>query len=75
MLREIRAAIGARDLRIDANGGYSVPTARQALRAFAPFGISWFEDPCETYEEMAQLRGARISAFPAMWLTCPKPRG
>ena len=61
MLREIRAAIGARDLRIDANGGYSVPTARQALRAFAPFGISCVR--------------ARISAFPAIWLTCPKPCG
>lgn len=56
MLREIRAAIGAREIRIDANGGYTLPTARLALRAFSPFGISWFEEPCESYEEMAALR-------------------
>jgi glucarate dehydratase len=56
MLREIRAAVGDREIRIDANGGYTVPTARQAIRAFAPFGITWFEEPCETYAEMAELR-------------------
>lgn len=63
MLREIRAAIGARELRIDANGGYTLPTARLALRAFAPFGISWFEEPCESYEEMAALRGQTDISF------------
>lgn len=56
MLREIRAAIGGRELRIDANGGYTLPTARLALRAFSAFDISWFEEPCESYEEMAALR-------------------
>ena len=56
MLREIRAAIGPRELRIDANGGYTLPTARLALRVFAPFDIAWFEEPCESYEEMAALR-------------------
>ncbi|MBI1170842.1 chloromuconate cycloisomerase [bacterium] len=56
MLREIRAAIGHRDLRIDANGGYTLPIARRALRAFSPFDVSWFEEPCESYEEMAALR-------------------
>ena len=56
MLREIRAAIGGRELRIDANGGYTLPTARLALRAFSPFEISWFEEPCEDYEDMAALR-------------------
>ncbi len=56
MLREIRAAVGLREIRIDANGGYTLPAARMALRAVAPFGITWFEEPCESYEEMAALR-------------------
>ncbi|OZA00940.1 MAG: hypothetical protein B7Y02_18040, partial [Rhodobacterales bacterium 17-64-5] len=56
MLREVRAAIGDRPLQLDANGGWTVPTARKALRRMAPFDISWFEEPVETYEEMADLR-------------------
>ncbi len=79
MLREIRAAIGARDLRIDANGGYTLPTARLALRAFSPFEISWFEEPCEDYEDMAALRAHtdisfsshRIDLRKAVALRCP----
>lgn len=63
MLREIRAAIGGREVRIDANGGYTLPTARLAVRAFAPFDISWFEEPCESYEEMAALRPQTDIAF------------
>lgn len=56
MLREIRSVIGERELRLDANGGWSVPTARMALKRIAPFNVSWFEEPVESYEEMAQLR-------------------
>ena len=79
MLREIRAAIGGRELRIDANGGYTLPTARLALRAFSPFEISWFEEPCEDYEDMAALRAHtdisfsshRIDLRKAVALRCP----
>ena len=56
MLREIRAVIGERELRLDANGGWTVPMAREALRRVAAFNVSWFEEPVESYEEMAQLR-------------------
>ena len=56
MVREVRAAIGDRPLQLDANGGWTVPTAREALRRLAPFNISWFEEPVETYDEMADLR-------------------
>ena len=72
MLREIRAAIGARNLRIDANGGYTMPTARLALRALAPFGISWFEEPCESYEAMARLRGVTDISFSSHIVDLPK---
>ena len=79
LLREIRAAIGACELRIDANGGYTLPTARMALRAFSPFEISWFEEPCEDYEDMAALRSHtdinfsshRIDLRKAVALRCP----
>ncbi len=63
MLREIRAVIGTRELRLDANGGWTVPTAREALRRIALFNVSWFEEPVESYEEMAQLRGHTDISF------------
>jgi len=65
MVREVRAAIGERPLQLDANGGWTVPTAREALRRLAPFDISWFEEPVETYEEMAELRRHFTMSFSA----------
>lgn len=63
MVAEVRAAIGARALQLDANGIWTLPTARHALRKLMPFDISWFEEPCETYEEMAALRQHFDCAF------------
>jgi len=65
MVREIRAAIGIRELRLDANGGWTLPTAKQAIRALEPFDVAWYEEPVESYEEMAALRsvtGASLSS-------------
>ena len=56
MVREVRAAIGNRELRLDANGAWTVPTARKAMRRLQEFDISWLEEPVESYEEMARLR-------------------
>ncbi len=72
MVREIRAAIGERRLQLDANGAWTVPTAREALRRFEPFVIHWFEDPVETYEEMAELRGFTRAAFSTHIVDLPK---
>jgi glucarate dehydratase len=72
MVREVRAAIGDRPLQLDANGGWTVPTAREALRQLAPFHISWFEEPVETYEEMADLRAHCSMAFSAHAIDLPK---
>jgi glucarate dehydratase len=58
MLREIRAVIGNRELRLDANGGWTLPTARTAMRALEPYDVTWVEEPVESYEEMAALRHA-----------------
>jgi glucarate dehydratase len=64
LVREVRAAIGpSRELRLDANGGWTVPTAREALRRLEPFGIRYYEDPVETPDELAQLRSATTASF------------
>ncbi len=63
MVREIRAAIGERELRLDANYGWTVPTAREAMRRLDPYVIHYYEDPVETLEEMAQLRNATPASF------------
>jgi glucarate dehydratase len=72
MLTEIRSAIGDRELRLDANGGWTVPTAREALKKITPFNVSWFEEPVETYEEMAQLRPHTDISFSAHIIDLPK---
>jgi glucarate dehydratase len=57
MVREIRRAIGEEaPLRLDANMGWSLITAREALRRLAPFNIRSIEDPVATLQEMARLR-------------------
>jgi len=63
MVREIRVAIGARELRLDANGGWTLPTARQALRALEAYDVAWYEEPVESYEEMAALRDATSASL------------
>lgn len=63
MVREVRAAIGDRELRLDANGTWTLQTARRALPLFAPFDVSWFEEPCESYEDMAALRQVSDLSF------------
>jgi glucarate dehydratase len=72
MVREVRAAIGDRPLQLDANGGWTVPTAREALALLSPFDISWFEEPVETYEEMAALRTHFPMSFSAHAIDLPK---
>jgi len=64
MVREVRAAIGdERQLTLDANGGWTVPTARSAMQRFEPFGIHYWEDPVETPEELARLRAHTSASF------------
>jgi len=72
MVREVRAAIGERSLQLDANGVWTVPTAREALRRLEPFNIHWFEEPVETYEEMAQLRAFTSASFCSHVIDLPK---
>ena len=56
MVREVRAAIGDRPLRLDANHAWTVPTARDVLRRLAPYDIRCIEEPVGSHEELARLR-------------------
>lgn len=45
-------------IRVDANGGWTVPEATDALRRLAAYGLEYAEQPCASVEEMASLRVA-----------------
>lgn len=72
MVAEVRAAIGDRPMQLDANGKWTLPTARQALHKLLPYGIAWFEEPCEDYEEMAALRKNFDVSFSTHKVDLPK---
>ena len=53
----VRDALGpAGKLRIDANAAWDVEQATRMLRALAPFGLEYAEQPCATLDELAALR-------------------
>ena len=66
LVREIRAAIGPdRELRLDANMGWGLDTARRALSLLEPFGIANVEEPVASFEDMAELRRSTSTPFSA----------
>jgi o-succinylbenzoate synthase len=53
----VRAAIGPQGkVRVDANGGWDVPSAERMLTALAQFELEYAEQPCRTLAELAELR-------------------
>ena len=53
----VRDALGPGGrIRVDANGGWSVPAAARMLGDLARFGLEYAEQPCATLEELAELR-------------------
>lgn len=53
----VREAMGPDALiRVDANGGWTLEEAAEALAALAPFGLDYAEQPCATVPELAELR-------------------
>lgn len=53
----VRSALGpAGKVRVDANGGWSVDEASDALAALSRFDLEYAEQPVRTLEEMAALR-------------------
>ncbi len=58
----VRAAIGpGRELMLDANAAYDVPTAIEVAHAVAPFAIAWFEEPVPP-DDAAALAKVRAAA-------------
>ncbi len=58
-------AIGKTQLFVDANGGYERKQALEFARAFAEFGIGWFEEPVSS-DDLEGLRLLRDRAPPVM---------
>lgn len=59
----IRKAVGDDAMiRLDANMGWSVPTAIRILREIEQYNVRNYEDPVATFDEMAKLR--RHSSIP-----------
>lgn len=54
----VRNALPDAKIRIDANGGWDVEQAGQALRALSVFGLEYAEQPVATIAEMAAVRHA-----------------
>lgn len=49
-------------LRVDANGGWSVDEALDALRELSRFGLEYAEQPCASTAELVDLRGRLAEA-------------
>lgn len=45
-------------IRVDANGGWRVAEATEALSRLAAYGLEYAEQPCASVEELAELRTA-----------------
>ncbi len=55
----VREAMGpAARVRVDANGGWDLRQARDAIGALAAYRLEYAEQPCATVEELARLRVA-----------------
>ncbi len=53
---EVRDAMGAgAKLMLDGNGAYSLQEAEEAIKAFEPFDLTWFEEPLHWYDSIRAL--------------------
>ena len=55
-LAAVRAALPDAALRVDANGGWDVPTAVEALTRLSAVGLQYAEQPVPTIEGLAEVR-------------------
>lgn len=53
---EVRDAMGPKaQLMLDGNGAYSLVEAEEAIKAFAAFDLTWFEEPLHWYDSVRAL--------------------
>ncbi|NUS35521.1 MAG: o-succinylbenzoate synthase, partial [Pseudarthrobacter sp.] len=55
-LNAVRAALPSAGIRVDANGGWDVPAALEALTRLAPLGLEYAEQPVPSIEGLAEVR-------------------
>ena len=53
-VRDVLGADGR--MRVDANGGWSLDDALDAIAALAPYGLEYVEQPCTAVEDLARVR-------------------
>jgi muconate cycloisomerase len=64
IVRQVRAAIGGRRLRLDANEVWDRLTALRMIRAFEPFGVEFLEQPTPAASPAALRSVRERSAIP-----------
>ncbi|UXM90727.1 o-succinylbenzoate synthase [Paenarthrobacter sp. JL.01a] len=57
----VRRALPEAAIRVDANGGWDVEEAVEALRVLAPYGLEYAEQPVPTIDGLAEVR-RRVSS-------------
>ena len=72
MLQELPTPGSDRMLKVDANGGWTVQTARHAIARMDDYDIHYYEEPVETYEEMALLRPFTRASFSTHIMDLPR---
>lgn len=56
-VRRVREVIGVEGrIRVDANAAWTVDEAEHAIHALAEFDLEYVEQPCESVDELAQIR-------------------
>ena len=56
-VRAVRHAMGPEGrIRVDANGAWNLDEAEHAIHSLAEFDLEYVEQPCETIDELAELR-------------------
>jgi glucarate dehydratase len=56
VMRALRDALPAHQLRVDPNAAWSVPQSLHAARELEPLDLEYLEDPCQGLEGMARVR-------------------
>lgn len=72
MVSLVREAFGERTLKLDANGAWTIQTAREAVRRMDEYCIHYYEEPCQSDEEMARLRAFTRANFSTHVMDLPK---
>lgn len=59
-VRAVREALPEAKIRVDANAGWNLEEAREALKQLAPFDLEYAEQPVASVEDLARLRGGPV---------------